>query len=187
MGTKREKILETAMRLFIENGIQGTATALIAKEAGVATGTLFHHFPTKEDLVHDLYDSIFISLTDHQKEHFDAEADVYDRLHQIWTRDIQWGMAHQEYAHFLERYSFHHYLSSSAIEIAHQYFDHCMQTFQAAIDQKLFKSEDMQYIKEHFVWNIRMHIIYFIENPDRCTVENIDRTFDIYMNGIIDA
>ena len=60
--TKREKILQTAMNLFIDKGIQSTSTALIAKEAGVATGTLFHHFKTKEELVHALYNLIFDSL-----------------------------------------------------------------------------------------------------------------------------
>lgn len=48
MTDKRQAILETALRLFVDQGFHGTSTASIAKQAGVATGTLFHHFPTKK-------------------------------------------------------------------------------------------------------------------------------------------
>ncbi|MGB1295227.1 MAG: TetR/AcrR family transcriptional regulator [Flavobacteriales bacterium] len=52
---KREKIFSTALDLFVEHGFHGTPTSKIAKEAGVANGTLFHHFKTKEDLIIELY------------------------------------------------------------------------------------------------------------------------------------
>ena len=45
---KREAILDTALVLFTERGFFGTPTSMISKEAGVATGTLFFYFKTKE-------------------------------------------------------------------------------------------------------------------------------------------
>jgi AcrR family transcriptional regulator len=184
---KREKILETAMRLFVEKGIQGTATSLIAKEAGVATGTLFHHFKTKEELVHALYHSIFDSIIAYQSEHFNPDADVQERLRQIWKLDIEWGMEHIEYTHFLERYSFFYYASEKAINEAYERFEHCMSTFTMAVNQKLTRFNDIDYVSDHYIWNIRMNTIYFINHPDQCTPENIDRTFDIYWQGIANA
>ncbi len=38
---KKQQLLDTALSLFVEHGIQGTATAKIAQQAGVANGTLF--------------------------------------------------------------------------------------------------------------------------------------------------
>jgi len=52
---KKERILNTALKLFVEQGFHGTPTSKIAKEAGVANGTLFHHFKTKDDLIVELY------------------------------------------------------------------------------------------------------------------------------------
>ena len=52
---KQEAILATALTLFTERGFFGTPTSLISKEAGVATGTLFFYFRTKEDLIDTLY------------------------------------------------------------------------------------------------------------------------------------
>lgn len=53
--TKKQAILETALQLFVSQGFHGTSTATIAREAGVATGTLFHHFPSKEQLLEQLF------------------------------------------------------------------------------------------------------------------------------------
>lgn len=52
---KRTAIIKAALKLFTERGFQGTSTAQISKDAGVATGTLFNYFPTKEDLINNLY------------------------------------------------------------------------------------------------------------------------------------
>ena len=51
MNEKKQSILDASLKLFVENGFHGTSTAEIAKTAEVATGTLFHYFKTKEELI----------------------------------------------------------------------------------------------------------------------------------------
>ncbi len=51
---KRSAILAVASRLFAEKGYANTPTSEIAREAGVAEGTLYHHFDSK--------DGIFLSI-----------------------------------------------------------------------------------------------------------------------------
>ena len=46
-----QEILETALRLFVEQGYDETTIAQIAREAGVSQRTLFRYFGTKEDLL----------------------------------------------------------------------------------------------------------------------------------------
>ena len=55
---KKQAILDSALQLFVKKGFNATSTASIAKAAGVATGTLFHHFPTKKDIMSQLFLSI---------------------------------------------------------------------------------------------------------------------------------
>jgi AcrR family transcriptional regulator len=54
MNGKREQILQTALELFAVEGL-AVPTAKIAKKAGVANGTLFNYFSTKQDLIDALY------------------------------------------------------------------------------------------------------------------------------------
>jgi AcrR family transcriptional regulator len=44
----RRRILEAARRLFARDGFDGAATRDLAREAGIAAGTLFNYFPSKE-------------------------------------------------------------------------------------------------------------------------------------------
>ncbi len=51
----RAKILDTANALFAELGYEAVNTRLIAKEAGIANGTLFSHFKDKYELTKALF------------------------------------------------------------------------------------------------------------------------------------
>lgn len=51
MTEKQRRILEAAMKLFSEKGFHASSTSEIAKEAGVAEGTIFRHFKTKKDIL----------------------------------------------------------------------------------------------------------------------------------------
>jgi AcrR family transcriptional regulator len=46
----RQKILSAALELFKQRGLDGTTTKAICRKAGIAEGTLFNYFKTKEDL-----------------------------------------------------------------------------------------------------------------------------------------
>ena len=46
----RARILDAAANLFQSQGYSGTTTQQIAKEAGVTSGAMHHHFPTKKAL-----------------------------------------------------------------------------------------------------------------------------------------
>mgnify|MGYP001350269101 FL=1 len=48
---KKQKIAEAAVQLFAEKGYANTSTSEIAKRAGVAEGTIFRHYGTKENLL----------------------------------------------------------------------------------------------------------------------------------------
>ena len=50
----REKLLAAAVELFAERGTEGSLEE-VAKRAGVGIGTLYRHFPTREDLVDAAY------------------------------------------------------------------------------------------------------------------------------------
>jgi AcrR family transcriptional regulator len=54
--TRRQQILDAALRCFSRDGFHGTTTADIVRESGVSQGTLYLYFATKEDIVVALAD-----------------------------------------------------------------------------------------------------------------------------------
>jgi AcrR family transcriptional regulator len=51
----RARILDAALSLFEERGFDATAVPEIARRAGVATGSIYRHFESKDALVNALY------------------------------------------------------------------------------------------------------------------------------------
>lgn len=51
MDSTRDRLVFTALRLFSEKGYGSTSVADILKEAGANSGSLYHFFPTKQDLL----------------------------------------------------------------------------------------------------------------------------------------
>jgi AcrR family transcriptional regulator len=52
----RARILDAAERVLVEHGT-AVSTEEIAKAAGVGIGTLFRHFPTKEELIRGVFEA----------------------------------------------------------------------------------------------------------------------------------
>jgi len=51
----RQRLIRTALELFTTRGYHDTTTAQIAKKAGIAEGTFYRHFASKQQLVNELY------------------------------------------------------------------------------------------------------------------------------------
>ncbi len=52
---KRRRVLDAALRVFATRGYHGTAVPEVAAAAGVGTGTLYHYFEHKQQLVNEVY------------------------------------------------------------------------------------------------------------------------------------
>ena len=93
---KKTAIMESALKLFTERGFHGTSTAQISKEAGIATGTLFNYFPTKEDLINSIYFEVKGQLSQSMGKEIEAQNTFQDKLRKIWSNLIKWGADNQE-------------------------------------------------------------------------------------------
>ncbi|MFM4727322.1 TetR/AcrR family transcriptional regulator [Aeromonas caviae] len=100
MTDKRRQILDAALALCAEDGLQGAATARIAKAAGVANGTLFHHFPSKEVLIQSLYQDIKLRLGAAITE-ADAALPLQAQARHYWHQAMGWMQAHPRELRFV--------------------------------------------------------------------------------------
>lgn len=60
---RRNEILDAADELFGSKGFDGTSTNDILSKVGIARGTLYYHFKSKEDIMNALIDRYNVTLT----------------------------------------------------------------------------------------------------------------------------
>src|ERR1700693_5754487 len=90
---KRTAILEATAEVVAMLGVSAP-TAKIAKEAGVAEGTLFTYFANKDELLNRLYLELKMDLRDAMMAGYPAGKSLVDRSRHVWDRFVGWGSAH---------------------------------------------------------------------------------------------
>ena len=79
----RTLIVETALRLFQENGYDKTTMRAIAREAGVSVGNAYYYFSSKEQLVQGFYDRISELHVEACEDVLSTEQDFAKRLRAV--------------------------------------------------------------------------------------------------------
>lgn len=82
----RPAAIRRALReLVAENGFHGASMGAVAREAGVATGTAYVHYDSKEELVYATYLEIKAELAEAVLPQVELDAEPRDRFIQMWT------------------------------------------------------------------------------------------------------
>jgi len=113
---KRTAILSASLTLFTERGFHGTPTSMIAREAGIATGTLFHYFKTKEELITALYLSVKKEAGAVLKAGADGGRDWEEKLDRAGRAYIEWGLENPEKVRFMQQFCYSPFVSKETHE-----------------------------------------------------------------------
>jgi TetR/AcrR family fatty acid metabolism transcriptional regulator len=77
---KRSRILDAAVKVFADRGYFSSTVAEIARAAGVADGTIYLYFKSKDDLLFELFDEKMTRLIADAKAALAEEKDAPSRL-----------------------------------------------------------------------------------------------------------
>lgn len=82
-GDKRERILDAAVRVFAKSGFHDTRVADVAKAAGVADGTIYLYFESKDELLRSLFEDRVGRLLSFVREGLDKHESAKAKLSAI--------------------------------------------------------------------------------------------------------
>jgi len=88
---KRQAILRAAVREIAEAGL-GASTARIARGAGLAEGTMFRYFSSKDDLLNELYIELKTDAYRRICADFPKDSGLRERARHIWTAYLRWAL-----------------------------------------------------------------------------------------------
>lgn len=79
-ATRRDELLELAAAMFAERGLRATTVRDIADSAGILSGSLYHHFSSKEEMVDEVLRTFLTWLFDRYQHIVDTEPNPLARL-----------------------------------------------------------------------------------------------------------
>lgn len=92
---KRKAILDAAVHEIAREGL-GAPTAKIAERAGVAAGTLFTYFASKEQLLNELYFELKSEAYARMSAGFPHKASLERRTWHVWRSYLDWAIEFPE-------------------------------------------------------------------------------------------
>ena len=78
--TRRDELLQLAAEMIAERGLRATTVRDIADAAGILSGSLYHHFASKEAMVDEILRDFLDWLFDRYQQIIDADLDPLERL-----------------------------------------------------------------------------------------------------------
>ena len=106
---KREAVIRAAMEMVGEHGFHGSPMAQIAEKAGVAAGTIYRFFDSKETLIREIQASLEGQILAAVSEGYPAGESVRERFLHVQRRVIGYFVASPLQFRFLEQFHFSPY------------------------------------------------------------------------------
>src|SRR5215510_5558353 len=83
VADKRSAILRAAIRVFAHNGYFNSKVADIAREAGIADGTVYLYFKSKEEILHSIFDRSVDEALAAARKQIELIPDAREKLRRI--------------------------------------------------------------------------------------------------------
>ncbi len=88
MDNKKEIILKAAIKVFASQGFFGARTREIAKAANLSEGTIYNYFENKEDLLKEIFESIWKNLIPELESKMKMIKNPDDRVDHLLTTTL---------------------------------------------------------------------------------------------------
>jgi AcrR family transcriptional regulator len=141
---RRERILLSAATLFARRGVAATTVREIADEVGILSGSLYHHFESKEAIVDEVISSYLEDLRSRYKQVLTRDLDPRTRLHDLVVASLEVAEAHphateiyQNDVNYLSRIERFSYLKGAGKEVQSTW----LEVINAGISQKVFRED----------------------------------------------
>jgi AcrR family transcriptional regulator len=181
---KRNAILDAAIQLFAERGLTAAPTSEISKQAGVAEGTLFTYFETKDELINALYRGIKLELADAMMSDFPRKKNVRTKLRHVWDRYLNWGIANPKQRKVLAQLQVSEVLTKESRDAGGAPFVEFQIMIREAIAQRVFRNDvPAELISRSLAALVEATIDLTVSNPSKAK-QYRESGFQMFWAGI---
>lgn len=163
---KRNAILSAAIQVFAERGL-GAPTAAITSAAGIAEGSLFTYFKTKDELINALYCEIKLELADAMMSGFPRKQSMLHRLQHVWNHYLHWGVANPGQQKVLKQIQVWSGLTEESKQAGLVPFIEIQRMAEDAVTQRIYKDIPQAFIGAALSALAEMTMEFMVREPKR--------------------
>lgn len=104
ISDKRGAVMQAALELIAEHGFHGAPMAEIAEKAGVAAGTIYRYFESKDVLINELFQELKEKFMIALQEGYSAGKPFRERFLHLGMALLRYCIAHPLYFRYMEQY-----------------------------------------------------------------------------------
>lgn len=113
--------------------------SLIADEADVGMGTIYHYFQNKETLVNVLYKELKVKVNHAMLANYSRESPIRERFFQIWRNLFHHYLENPLLFQFLEQYAYSPTITMETRHIGYKLWEEPIRLFHDAKQQQVIK------------------------------------------------
>lgn len=140
MPTEKEAaILEATLNLIAERGFHDTPMSLIAKEAGVSAGIIYHYFANKDALIRALYRTVKIKFAHALTAGINEEMPLREQFRQMMIAVLRFSLREPKSALFMQQFATSPYYDAELEAQFHQEYTTLYQSIARARSEQVIK------------------------------------------------
>ena len=151
---KRTKILNTMLGLVVRQGIQATPMSQVIKESGVAAGTIYHHFSSKEEIINELYLNMKQGFGKVFIENEYPTLDYKSLFFHIWKNLYEYFCENETAFHFAEQIGHCTMITPETRQKGEVYYLPIIQFFSTGVTQNYLREMDLNLMSKLIYGNI---------------------------------
>lgn len=155
---KREAILRAALQVFAERGVNGVAVPEISALAGVATGTIYRYFDSKEALVNELFREEKQALGRRLFSEVDRNADPHTLFCDFWNRLMLFIREAPDAYRFLELQDHQPYLDDASRDEERRILAPISKTVRLLQERGLYRSDLRAEVLMAMIWGVVVNL-----------------------------
>lgn len=181
---KLRAIARATFTLVEQTGLSGLTMAAIAREAGLATGTLYVYFKSKEELLTALYEQAKTETTASLMKGDDPTAPFRSRFQRMWLNWLDHRLTHYAQMVFVEQYYNSPWFSDASRELSARLIKDWLDLIETAKAQQILKNVPTPMLVNSFGGSVRETANLLRSGSLKRTDAHLQMAFGLCWDGI---
>lgn len=181
---KVELIYAAALKVALRTGYAGLTMADVAKQAGIATGTVYIYFKNKSALINQLYLHLKQAKTGAMMTAYRPDADFLTNFESLWRSYVELSLADPERMMFLEQYVRSPYLTPSVRKKSEQLLAPLGELLRAGQAAGLVRKTAPDILISALMGSANEIVKYHLDRKEKPSRKTLDECFAMALAGI---